>query len=72
MGDNGRRGTDGDGDIDMVLGSLIRMPTNVPDFLTVMGGKSPSVLYLINQQRSPTNFVRAHRVQKSDLKPGAG
>jgi len=51
---------DGDGDIDMALGSLIRMPTIVPDFLKKLWEeKSPSVLYLINQQKSPTNSVRA-------------
>ena len=50
---------DGDGDIDMVLASLIRMPTIVPDFLQKLWEqKSPSVLYLINQQKSPTNAAR--------------
>jgi hypothetical protein len=43
---------DGDGDIDIVLASLIRMPTIVPDFLKELWEKqSPSVLYLINQTR---------------------
>jgi hypothetical protein len=42
---------DDDGDIDIVLGSMIRMPTIVPDFLKEMWEqKSPSVLYLLNQR----------------------
>ncbi|MGZ8938790.1 MAG: FG-GAP repeat domain-containing protein [Limisphaerales bacterium] len=46
---------DGDGDIDIVLASMIRMPTIVPAFLKEMWEKqSPSVLYLINQQKQPT------------------
>jgi hypothetical protein len=45
---------DGDGDIDLVLGSLIRMPTVVPDFLKKLWEeKSPSVLYVVNQQKAP-------------------
>lgn len=45
---------DGDGDIDIALASLIRMPTIVPDFLKDMWEKSsPSVLVLKNQLRSP-------------------
>jgi hypothetical protein len=45
---------DGDGDIDIVLGSMIRMPTEVPDFLKNMWEKSsPSLLYLINEQKAP-------------------
>jgi hypothetical protein len=51
---------DGDGDMDIVLASLIRMPTIVPDFLKKLWEeKSPSLLYLINQQKSPTNSARA-------------
>lgn len=42
---------DGDGDMDIVLGSLVRMPTVVPDFLKdLWETKSPSVLYLVNQR----------------------
>jgi hypothetical protein len=49
---------DGDGDIDMVLASLIRMPTIVPDFLKKLWEeKSPSVLYLINQRNNLTNTI---------------
>ena len=40
---------DDDGDIDIVLGSNIRMPTIVPDFLKdLWEKKSPSLLYLLN------------------------
>lgn len=47
---------DGDGDIDMVLGSNIRMPTIVPDFLKDIWEKSsPSVLFLVNQLRQPAS-----------------
>jgi hypothetical protein len=43
---------DADGDIDIMLGSMIRMPTIVPDFLkNLWETKSPSVLYLINQKK---------------------
>ena len=50
---------DGDGDVDLVLGSLIRMPTAVPDFLkNLWEEKSPSLLYLINQQKSSTATTR--------------
>ena len=43
---------DGDGDIDMALASMIRMPTIVPAALKELWEKqSPSVLYLINQQK---------------------
>jgi hypothetical protein len=46
---------DSDGDIDLALGSMIRMPTIVPDFLKEMWEKqSPSVLLLINQLKQPT------------------
>lgn len=45
---------DGDGDADLVLGSLIRMPTVVPEFLKETWEKnSPSLLYLLNQQKQP-------------------
>jgi len=45
---------DGDGDDDIVLASLIRMPSAVPDFLQELWEKqSPSLLYLINQKNSP-------------------
>ena len=45
---------DGDGDIDLVLASLIRMPSVVPDFLKDLWEKqSPSVLYLLNQKKNP-------------------
>lgn len=45
---------DGDGRIDIVLGSLIQMPTVVPPFLKEMWEKqSPSVLYLLNQHKQP-------------------
>lgn len=44
---------DGDGDIDIVLGSLIDMPTKVPPFLKKMWeDKSPSLLYLVNQRKN--------------------
>lgn len=43
---------DGDGDLDIVLGSLIRMPTEVPAFLKDLWEKSsPSVLVLRNTLR---------------------
>lgn len=43
---------DGDGDIDIVLGSLIRMPTEVPPFVKDLWEKSgPSVLILKNTLR---------------------
>lgn len=42
---------DGDGDIDIALGSLVEMPTIVPAFLTELWKKSPSVLILKNQLR---------------------
>ena len=43
---------DADGDIDIVLASMIRMPTIVPDFLkNLWESKSPSVLFLINQKK---------------------
>lgn len=45
---------DSDGDIDIVLASMIEMPTIVPDFLKEMWQKqSPSVLYLLNQTKQP-------------------
>ena len=45
---------DGDDDIDIVLASMIKMPTIVPPFLKEMWQKQgPSVLYLINQQKQP-------------------
>jgi hypothetical protein len=45
---------DGDGDIDIVLGSLIKMPTVLPDFLKQLWEKqSPSLLFLMNQKNSP-------------------
>jgi hypothetical protein len=45
---------DGDGDIDIVLASMIEMPTVVPAQLKSLWQKnSPSVLYLINQQKQP-------------------
>ena len=45
---------DGDGDIDIVLGSLIRMPTEVPPFVKDLWEKSsPSVLILKNTLRDP-------------------
>lgn len=43
---------DSDGDIDIVLASMIRMPTIVPDFLKDLWEKrSPSILYLINEKK---------------------
>lgn len=43
---------DGDGDIDLVLGSLIEMPTAVPEKLKALWKeKGPSVLILRNQSR---------------------
>lgn len=43
---------DGDGDIDLVLGSLIEMPTEVPEKLrNLWKDKGPSVLILRNQSR---------------------
>lgn len=46
---------DGDGDVDIVLASMIKMPTIVPPFLKELWEKrSPSVLYLINQQKHLT------------------
>jgi hypothetical protein len=46
---------DGDGDDDLVLGSLIRMPTKIPDFLKQQWeDKGPSVVILKNNLRSPT------------------
>ncbi|HVK57337.1 MAG TPA: hypothetical protein VM735_01045, partial [Candidatus Kapabacteria bacterium] len=43
---------DGDGDTDIVLASMIRMPTIVPDFLKQLWEtRSPSVLYLVNQRK---------------------
>jgi hypothetical protein len=45
---------DGDGDVDIVLASMIEMPTVVPAPLKNLWQKnSPSVLYLINQQKQP-------------------
>ena len=45
---------DGDGDIDLALASMIRMPTIVPAALKAFWEEqSPSVLYLINQQKQP-------------------
>jgi hypothetical protein len=45
---------DGDGDIDIVLGSMIKMPNVLPDFLKQLWEKqSPSVLFLMNQKNSP-------------------
>ena len=47
---------DRDGDIDIVLASLIEMPTIVPDFLKKLWKESsPSVLYLINQGEKGQN-----------------
>ena len=43
---------DGDGDDDLVLGSLIDMPTSVPDQLKgLWREKGPSVLILRNQTK---------------------
>lgn len=51
---------DGDGDIDIVLGSLIKMPNVIPPFLKkIWAEKSPSVLFLLNQQKQsapPSNL----------------
>lgn len=45
---------DGDGDDDLVLGSLIQMPTKVPEFLKKQWEeKSPSLLILKNTLRTP-------------------
>lgn len=47
---------DADGDIDIVLASMIRMPTIVPDFLKQLWEtKSPSVLFLINERKDATS-----------------
>lgn len=46
---------DGDGDDDLVLGSLIQMPTRVPDFLKQKWEeKGPSLLVLKNNLRRPS------------------
>ena len=46
---------DGDGDLDIVLGSLIRMPSNVPDFVRNNWEKSgPSVVLLKNTLKEPS------------------
>jgi len=45
---------DGDGDDDLVLGSLVKMPTPVPDFLKkTWDEQGPSVLILKNNLRTP-------------------
>lgn len=45
---------DGDGDEDLVLGSLIQMPTEVPPFLKELWqDRGPSVVILRNKTRSP-------------------
>jgi hypothetical protein len=45
---------DGDGDDDLVLGSLVKMPTPVPDFLKkTWDEQGPSVLILKNNLRRP-------------------
>jgi hypothetical protein len=46
---------DGDGDLDLVLGSLIRMPSTAPDFVKDIWERvGPSVLVLKNTLRQPT------------------
>jgi hypothetical protein len=46
---------DGDGDIDIVLGSLIKMPNIIPDFVKNLWEKqSPSLLFLFNQRKQPS------------------
>jgi hypothetical protein len=45
---------DGDGDLDIVLGSLIRMPSEVPDFVKeIWETRGPSVVILRNTLRQP-------------------
>src|SRR5258708_23228878 len=45
---------DGDGDLDIVLRSLIRMPSPVPPAITQAWEKNgPSILVLYNQSHSP-------------------
>ena len=45
---------DGDGDDDLVLGSLVKVPTPVPDFLKkTWDEQGPSVLILKNKLRRP-------------------
>ena len=45
---------DGDGDDDLVLGSLVKMPTPVPDFLKkTWDEQGPSVMILKNNLRKP-------------------
>ena len=49
---------DGDGDIDIALASMIEMPTVVPEPLKQIWEKqSPSVLFLVNQLKQPSNKV---------------